>query len=647
VKFREPASRSPDVARLDEDDALRRVAEGTAGETGERFFRSLVDNLRSALGTMGAWVATVDDERTALRAISMCLGKDWLDGFTYPVEGTPCATALEERRVLHVPDRIVELYRGVPAFKKYGAVSYLGVPVFDSDARIIGQVAVLDDKPMPEEPRSMAIFQIFANRAAAELQRLQAERAAQEREAQLRLLVDNAMDAIIDFDDQFQVALMNPAARRIFGYSDTAQLRLDVRRLLTEPSRARLAGCVKELSAPNVGQSLWLAGGLDALSREGNRFQAEATLSHYVREHRHKFTLILRDVEERLTAEQRIVTLTREARYLSEELKALQSFERIVGSSPALLRALRALDQVAATDTTLLLLGETGTGKELFARAAHAGSKRGQRPLVKLNCGAIPHNLIESELFGHEKGAFTGATQRREGRFVLADGATLFLDEIGELPLELQPKLLRVLQEGELEPVGSSRTTKVDVRIIAATNRNLAELVAQGRFREDLYYRLNVFPVTIPALREREGDVEEIARVFLDKYARQLGRSFAPLSEPTLRKLREYHWPGNVRELSNVIERGVVVSTSGVFDIDLALPETARKAKPARAPRLDPERVLSMAELLQLERENFQRALGQAGGKVSGPDGAAALLGINPSTLSSRLQALGLRRKSG
>jgi len=633
--------------RLDENEALRRVAEGTASETGARFFHSLVDNLRSALGTMGAWVATLDDSRTTLSAVSMRMRDDWLDGYTYAVAGTPCEAALEERRAVHVPDRILELYHGIPAYGRYGAVSYLGVPVFDADGRIIGHVAVLDDKPMPEEPRSMAIFQIFANRAAAELQRLGAERAAAEREAQLRLLVDNAMDAIVDFDDEFKVALMNPAARRVFGYADAHQPALDVRDLLTKTSRARLASCVQELSAPNAEHSRWIAGGFDALTRDGGRFQAEATLSHYQRENRHQFTLILRDVEERLTAEQRIISLTREANYLSEELKSLQGFERIVGSSAALLRALRALEQVAATDTTLVLLGETGTGKELFARAAHASSKRSQRPLIKLNCGAIPHNLIESELFGHERGAFTGATQRREGRFVLADGGTLFLDEIGELPLDLQPKLLRVLQEGELEPVGSSRTTKVDVRIIAATNRNLAELVAQGRFREDLFYRLNVFPITIPPLREREADIEELSRVFLDKYARRLGRSLAPLSEPTLRKLRGYGWPGNVRELQNVIERGVLVSTSGVFDIDLALPEAAKKAALTEPREPDRGGVLSMAEMLEFERTNFERALSQAGGKVSGADGAAARLGINPSTLSSRLRALGLKGKLG
>jgi PAS domain S-box-containing protein len=630
--------------RLDENAALRRVVEGTASDTGERFFRSLVDNLRSALGTMGAWVATLDEERGELRAIALRMRDRWLDGFVYSIHGTPCATAIGERRALHIPDRIIELYRGDPSLRRYGAVSYLGVPVFDSSGRILGHIAVLDDKPMPPEPRGMAIFQIFANRAGAELQRLQAERAAAEREAQLRLLVDSTMDAIVNFDEHFRVALMNPAARRMFGYAGPLEANADVRELLSDSSRQRLAGCVDQLLSATGEQSLWVAGGLDVRSTSDRRFQAEATLSHYRREERNQFTLILRDVEERLNAEQRIVNLTREARYLSEELNALQGFERIVGSSTALLRALSTIEHVAATDTTVLLLGETGTGKELFARTLHASSKRSHEPLVRVNCGAIPHNLIESELFGHEKGAFTGATQRREGRFVLADGGTLFLDEIGELPLELQPKLLRVLQEGELEPVGSSRTTKVDVRIIAATNRNLAEAVKLGTFREDLYYRLNVFPVTIPPLRERERDVDELARVFLEKFARQLGRSFAPLSEPTLRRLRSYHWPGNVRELANVIERGVVVSTSGVFDIDRALPEAASESEPPRA-ATPPEGLLSAAELEQLERQNLKRALAQTSGKVSGPNGAAALLGINPSTLNSRLRALGLRGK--
>jgi transcriptional regulator with GAF, ATPase, and Fis domain len=296
---------------------------------------------------------------------------------------------------------------------------------------------------------------------------------------------------------------------------------------------------------------------------------------------------------------------------------------------------------VAPAETSVLLLGETGTGKELFARAIHDRSKRRDKPLVKLNCGAIPHNLIESELFGHERGAFTGATQRRHGRFVLADGGTLFLDEIGELPLDLQPKLLRVLQEGELEPVGSSRTVSVDVRIIAATNRDLSEMVKRGAFREDLYYRVNVFPIRVPPLRERERDIDELARVFLERYARQLGRELSPLSDAVLERLRNYSWPGNVRELENVIERGVIVSSEGVFDIERALPGTV-SAPPEPAPAL--ARVHTASEMLAFERANIERALAQTHGKVSGKTGAAALLGTHPSTLSSRMKSLGIQR---
>jgi PAS domain S-box-containing protein len=624
------------------------VVEGTATETGERFFRSLVENLQRALGTMGAWVATADEGQTSLTALAMKMRGDRLDGFVYEVEGTPCATVLQERRVLHIPERLVQLYRGGdPRFKQYGAVSYLGVPLFANDGAIIGQLAVLDDKPMPSEPRGLAIFQIFANRAAAELQRLAAERAVHEREAQLRLLLDGAMDAIVDFDDRFQIALMNPAARRIFGCNDIDRVPADVRSLLREDARARLERCAAELLAPAAERSSqWVAGGLHAIGLHGESFQAEATLSHYRLGNDDKLTLILRNVEERLAAERRIVTLTREAQYLREELKALEDYERIVGSSPTLLKALHEVEHVAATETTVLLLGETGTGKELFARALHARSKRSQKPLVKLNCGAIPHALIESELFGHERGAFTGATQRREGRFVLADGGTLFLDEIAELPLELQPKLLRVLQEGELEPVGSSRTISVDVRIVAATNRNLAHCVKQGTFREDLYYRLNVFPLAIPPLRERGSDVEELARMFMEKYARRVGRSLAPLSETTLAKLRAYAWPGNVRELQNVIERGVIVSTSGVFDIERALPEAAQALASHNEVSDDAARIRTVDELHHLERANIERALAQSGGKVSGASGAAALLGTHPSTLNSRMRSLGIKRSS-
>lgn len=339
MSFRDPDSALPATfARLDENELLRRLVEGTASETGEGFFRSLVEHLRDALGTMGAWVATLDESGAALTAVSMRMHDEWLDGFNYSVAGTPCEVALSERRAVHVPERLVELYHGKPSNRDYGAVSYLGVPVFDSAGNIIGQVAVLDNKPMPHEPRSMAIFQIFANRAGAELQRLQAERAAQEREAQLRLLVDNALDAIVDFDDGFKVALMNPAARRIFGYADAADAVSDVRDLMSQASRARLANCVKELAAPGAGQSLWIAGGLDALSRDGSRFQAEATLSHYRREHHHQF--YAHPAQRRRTARSRATHRRPDARSPLLERRAqvaaeLRAHRRLLGGAAA------------------------------------------------------------------------------------------------------------------------------------------------------------------------------------------------------------------------------------------------------------------------------------------------------------------------
>jgi PAS domain S-box-containing protein len=631
---------------LSELAALRSIVEGTAAETGEGFFPALVENLSRAMGTMGAWVAVYDEPTRTLRALSMKMRDQWPDGYSYPIEGTPCQAAVEEQRMLHIPDRLVDLFDADLSLKQFGPVSYLGVPLFDVDGRIIGHLAVLDDKPMPEEPRGIAIFRIFASRAASELRRLERDRALREREAQLSRLIESAMDAIVNLDGELKIALLNPAAERVFDCARGSVIGRNFRELLAPESRAKLVDCTAQLlDRAQPSASLWIPGGLRIATEHGRSFHAEATLSQYSADQRHWFTLILRDVEERLAAERRIESLLTEAEVLREELRSLGAFAPILGSSPALLAALREIDNVAATDTTVLLLGETGTGKELFARALHAGSPRAHKPLIKVNCAAMPANLIESELFGHEKGAFTGATNRREGRFALAQGGTLLLDEIGELPLELQPKLLRVLQESEFEPVGSSRTLKVDVRVVAATNRDLAARVRDGTFREDLYYRLNVFPIRIPALRERGDDVAELAQAFVDRFSSRFGRRLAPLSASTLARLAAYTWPGNVRELANVMERGVIISKGGSFDIDRALLDTLPRDSAPTPPAADkPARILSVLELEDLERANIVRALEAAGWKVAGGQGAAALLGMNPSTLNSRMRALGISR---
>jgi transcriptional regulator with GAF, ATPase, and Fis domain len=341
--------------------------------------------------------------------------------------------------------------------------------------------------------------------------------------------------------------------------------------------------------------------------------------------------------------------LQEECEYLREEVRATAAGGGLIGDSPALAAVRRRVELVAPTDAAVLITGESGTGKELVAREVHRLSRRADRPLVKVNCAAVPHGLYESEFFGHVRGAFTGAARDRVGRFELADGGTLFLDEVGEIPPELQPKLLRVLQEGEFERVGEGRTRKVDVRVIAATNRDLKREVAEGRFRPDLYFRLSVFPIEVPPLRERPEDVVVLAGHFLAEAARRLGRAVPGLTAADARRLRAYSWPGNVRELQHLVERAAIVSTGRRLILDLpAAPAWAASPRPrAGAPSAAPGRVLTDAEFRELERENVRAALRRSGGKIYGAGGAAALLGLRPTTLASRMKVLGIQADEG
>ena len=320
-----------------------------------------------------------------------------------------------------------------------------------------------------------------------------------------------------------------------------------------------------------------------------------------------------------------------ERAYLQEEIKSQYNHENIIGQSNALNYIFYKVEQIAPTDTTVLILGETGTGKELVARAIHHLSRRKDRALVKVNCATLPANLIESELFGHEKGAFTGAHARQLGRFEVASGASLFLDEIGELPLELQPKLLRVIQDGEFERLGSTGTIKVDVRLIAATNRNLEEEVRKGRFREDLWYRLSIFPITVPPLRDRMEDIALLVDFFVDKISKRLGKSIESIPVSVMNTLEDYQWPGNVRELENVLERAVINSSGP----KLHLVDELKK----------PSKDLTTAKktLNEVECDYIVRVLEQTHWKVSGQNGAAEILGLNRSTLRARIRKLGIR----
>ena len=641
---------SPDSSRplqdLETDVALRAILEGTATETGQRFFEALVQNLAKALGTHGAWVTEYFPERRRLRALAFWMEGRWVQDYEIPIAGTPCEEVIDKAQLIHFPDNVLEIYPEEEELKQNKAVSYMGMPLLDVDGRILGHMAVIDRRPIPAEPHVHAIFQIFAARAAAELQRLRAETEVREREEKVGRLLGSAMDAILELDEHLRINQINPATETVFRCSADKMVGQDFREFLTEADAVRLIQLIDQLDTrPEGRRSIWIPGGLTARCPGGESFPAEATLSRFEM-HRARFTtLILRNIHDRMEAEQKIQSLTAEAELLREELQALHPDGALIGESQALRQVLGDIAQVAGTDTTVLIMGETGTGKELAARAIHAASGRRERPLVIVNCAAIPSTLIESEFFGHEPGAFTGATKKREGRFSLAHKGTIFLDEIGELPLDLQAKLLRVLQEGEFDPVGSSTTRKVDVRVLAATNRDLAAAVKQGTFREDLYYRLNVFPVRLPPLRERGDDVVRLASVFAQRFAAKMGRTLAPLANDDARRLQAYSWPGNVRELQNVIERAVITAQDGKLNLDRALPETPSipSATVGRT-SASPDAILSAKELEELERNNILRALQATKWKVSGQKGAASLLGLNASTLTSRMKSLNIQK---
>ena len=388
---------------------------------------------------------------------------------------------------------------------------------------------------------------------------------------------------------------------------------------------------------------------LSVVSQQWDRYSDED--AGFLQEVANQVALAVQNMQSYQEIDSLKARLEKENVYLREELRTEHNFEEIVGNSPALLKALHAVEQVAPTDSTVLIYGETGTGKELVARAIHNRSSRNGRALVSVNCSAISAGLVESELFGHMKGAFTGALERRIGRFELANGGTIFLDEIGELCLETQVKLLRVLQEHEFEPVGSSHPLRVDVRVIAATNRNLREAVQAGRFRSDLFYRLNVFPIELPPLRERRSDIPQLVAFCLSQFSKRLGKKIDGVSRESMENLVNYPWPGNIRELQNVIERAIIVSADPTLRLDRDLMPVAAAAKGMEAPEADapedrqadlksPKPLLTLDEV---ERNHIFAALQHTGGVVDGPKGAARILNLHPNTLRHRMDKLGIK----
>ena len=674
----------PDDLGRSELDAIYQLSARTADATGDEFFDALVRQLVDVLDVRAAFVSLFTEDLCQMRILAMWDGEGYIRGRVYEMASTPCRE-VAKGRIFHCPRGVQERFPDDRHLAALGAESYRGVPLVGPSGWHMGHLAIVGSRALEDEPRCFALMRMFAVRAAAELDRLEASAALARSERRLSTVLQSTHDGIVHLDEQGCITLCNAAAARIFG-SDPEEVRgQPFVRFVSQALRPTIEAFVRG-QAQGAGRGagrgagsaaaepLWLPAGAVALRADGTGFRVEGTMTAGRDGDDVAFTLVLRDVDERVAAQRRIEELARDNAVLAEEVGREHPVGSIVGSSPAMRAVLHHVEQVAPTDATVLILGESGTGKELVARAIHAASSRRDRPLVRVNCAALPASLIESELFGHEKGSFTGASATRLGRFEVADRGTLFLDEIGELPLPLQPKLLRVLQEQELERVGSSNTRKVDVRIIAATNRDLRARVERGEFRDDLYYRLMGFPLQLPPLRERPEDIEPLAQVFMRRYARQIGRQVDGIDEAGLRRLVTYPWPGNVRELQSVIERAVILSPGHTLEVAASLamvpgmpppttatgPESGPASGPASGPESGPksgpaqpaggepvsppdEPPLSLQEL---ERRHIQEVLNRTGGVIDGPRGAARLLEINASTLRSRMRRLGIERSS-
>jgi formate hydrogenlyase transcriptional activator len=553
----------------DEAEVLRRLVEGTASSTGDVFFRSLVCNLSLAVGTAYCFIAEFTAVTTRVRTLAFWGRGHFLDNVEFDLAGTPCEEVVRGA-LCHHPHGVQQKFPEDRGLVELGVESYLGVPLRAVDGRVLGHLAVLDTGVMSEEPRRLSVFQVFAARAASELERLRAEQQLRASEQRFRDLYEEAPIAYVYEDTDSRFVSANRAAINLLGLrpdevrgtlglslvAPTPEMQERVHRAIEALQRGEERACIElELRRKDDGRPVWV-----------QWWSKPDPDGKYTR-------TMLVDVTARVLAEQERNRLRQQNLYLQEEIKSEYNFEEIVGTSAALREVLSTAKLVAPTDSTVLILGETGTGKELVARALHNLSRRKDKPLIKVNCSALPTGLIESELFGHEKGAFTGAFERRTGRFALADGGTIFLDEIGDVPLEVQLRLLRVLQEHEFEPVGSAKTVTVDVRVIAATNRDLERAVADGSFRADLFYRLNVFPIHLPPLRKRPEDIPLLTHYFVDKYAAKIGRSVNTVSDDTMARLARYSWPGNIRELENVIERAVILSPGAPLELGSQLPD--------------------------------------------------------------------------
>jgi len=637
------------------------IANGVSGETGEAFFHSLVRHLASTLRADCVLVGALQPEGARIAVLAV-FGPDGEDAaIEYSLAGTPCAHVVQQQPCSY-PNGVRQLFPRDARLTAAHLEGYVGWPMVDSGGRCLGLICAMTKRPLDNPKLAEALIRIFAVRAAAELERKNYEEALARSEERFRNFVEHAKEGVIWFKFDQPIPTDLPEDELIdlyYQYTYIADCNDQAARLYSFDRAEDLIGQRLEVITPRSDP-----GGIERMRagiRSGwNHAQAERTLRgrdvlitrNGVIENGKLMSVWMtaRDITELKQAEAEVLRLNEELKihleeltalrgrleqdnaYLLDEIRSEHNLGDMVGATPKFRELTERIQLVAPTTATVLITGETGAGKELVARAVHNISPRSNRPLVKVNCAAISAGLVESELFGHVKGAFTGATERRVGRFEYADGGTLFLDEVTELPLETQAKLLRALQEQEFEPVGSNRTLKVDVRLLAATNRNLADLVRNGRFRMDLYYRLLVVPVDVPPLRERRDDIPLLAAHFVRRVSRQFGRHVERISEEMMRELVAYDWPGNIRELENFLARAIVLCPGTTLDMRLLAPQMSAPVAP------------QSRSLKATEREHIERVLGSTGWVIEGPKGAAEILKMNPSTLRSLMRRLGIQR---
>jgi formate hydrogenlyase transcriptional activator len=664
------------------NEMLRIISEGTASVIGGDFFRSLAYHVILSTGIRYAIVTECANvAKTRVRTLVYVERDHFLDNFEYDLTGTPCEIVMKGDNYYCTAD----LDTFFPADE--GVKSYFGVPIFLSNGEVIGHIAIFDTKPIAISEQKLNVLKIFASRAGAEIERKQKDEVIQQNMGRYKSLFDDSPIGLCE-EDFSEVKSYISKIKKKYNAALESVFR-------DNPEEIR--NCYSKIKRINANKSQVKLFDFDTQEQYfdhlSNRFMPDAFKDLILTFDRREY-VFEREIEIRTsTGEKKMlkvkrvilpgaeadwsksiiscVDITEQKRtqenlkdalievkqlkerleaeniYLQQEIKHDHNFEEIVSKSDVFKKVLQKVQQVAETDATVLILGESGTGKELIARAIHSISHRSDRPLVKVNCAALPANLIESELFGHEKGSFTGALTQKIGRFELANGGTLFLDEIGEMPLELQSKLLRVLQEGEFERVGSSKTLKIDVRIIAATNRDLQESVNNKEFRADLFYRLNVFPIYSPALRDRKEDIPVLVTHFCKKYGAKFGKKISSVAKPVLDILLTYDWPGNVRELENIIERGMIITKTNALESGDWLPMVVSRREQTLSQSITPPPLADSSakkSLEDVERHHILDVLNRTNWKIRGGDGAAKILNLNPTTLEARMKKLGIIR---